>query len=145
MVIGTLKHFEIYMVNTVVLTQVAIDEFAVVHLTPHGTDLFEFGFLILHSFPQPLEFVTLRHRLALTWVLLLQIPQSLLLKTERKWEERTGEGDGQLRNGKEHAALTDHQNNHATDQQKPFHTHLTTHNGELQGNGMKPIRKEQVK
>lgn len=31
-------------------TQVAIDELAVVHLAPHGTDFLEFGFLTIHSF-----------------------------------------------------------------------------------------------
>lgn len=107
-------------------TQVAIDEFAVVHLPPHGTDLLEFGFLTFHSFPQPLELLTLRHGLALTWVLLLQIPQSLLLNTGRggkEWtgEDRRGEGNSQFQNVREHAPLIN---------KSPF-THLTTHSGEL--------------
>lgn len=104
-------------------TQVAIDEFAVVHLASHGTDLLEFGFLTVHPFPQPLELLTLRHGLALTWVLLLQIPQSLLLNAERRGNGRTGEGNGQFQNGGAEETCFTYQT-HNTHQQKPF---LTPH------------------
>ncbi len=115
-------------------TQVAIDEFAVVHLPPHGTDLLEFGFLTFHSFPQPLELLTLRHGLALTWVLVLQIPQSLLLNTgrggkRRKGQERRGEDNSQFRNGREHAPQIIKTSTSPINK-SPF-THLTTHSGEL--------------
>lgn len=68
-------------------TQVAVDNFAVVHLAPHGSDLLEFGLLTLHPVFQPLQFLCLRHGLLLTPLLLLQITQTLLLRRENQCQK----------------------------------------------------------
>lgn len=62
-------------------TQVSIDQLAVVHLPPHGTDLLQLGLLILHSLPQPLQLLRFGRGRALMRFLLLQIAQTLLLHT----------------------------------------------------------------
>lgn len=61
------------------LTQVAIDDFAVVHLTSHCANLLELRLLALHAFLQPLQLLALGDGLLLTTLLLLQVTQTLLL------------------------------------------------------------------
>lgn len=70
------------------LTQVAVDDFAVVHLAPHGTDLLKLGLLALHALLEPLQLLTLRHRLLLPPLLLFQVAQTLLLQTDRGRERK---------------------------------------------------------
>ena len=60
-------------------TQVAVDDFAVVHLAPHGADLLELGLLALHALLEPLQLLRLRHGLLLPALLLFQVAQTLLL------------------------------------------------------------------
>ena len=42
------------------LTEVPVDQFAVVDLSPHGSDLLQLGFLSLHSLLQPLQLLSFR-------------------------------------------------------------------------------------
>lgn len=61
------------------LTQVAVDDLAVVHLASHGADLLQLGLLALHALLQPLQLLALRDGLLLAPLLLLQVAQALLL------------------------------------------------------------------
>lgn len=63
-----------------ILTQVAIDDLAVVHLASHCPNLLELCLLALHAFLQLLQLLCLRHRLLLASLLLLQVTQPLLLQ-----------------------------------------------------------------
>lgn len=67
---------------TAALTQVAVHEFAVVHLSSHGTDFLQFILLGFHALLQSLELLVLRNRLLLVALLLLQEMQALLLTEE---------------------------------------------------------------
>lgn len=62
-------------------TQVAVHDFAVVHLPPGGADPLQLVFLGFHSLLQLLELLVFRHRLLLAALLLLQEMQTLLLTT----------------------------------------------------------------
>jgi len=42
------------------LTEVSVDQFAVVHLPSHGSDLLQLCFLSLNSLLQPLQLLSLR-------------------------------------------------------------------------------------
>lgn len=42
------------------LTEVSVDQFAVVHLSSHGSDLLQLGFLSLHSLLQALQLLGFR-------------------------------------------------------------------------------------
>lgn len=53
-------------------TQIAVHDFAVVHLSSHGTDFLQLIFLGFNSFFQFLKLLILRNRLLLMALLLLQ-------------------------------------------------------------------------
>lgn len=42
------------------LTEVSVDEFTVVDLSSHGSDLLQLGFLSVHSLLQPLQLLSFR-------------------------------------------------------------------------------------
>ena len=67
--------------STGVRTQAAVDDLAVVHLTPHGADFLQLRLLTLHPLSELLQLLRLTR--GLPRVLLLPIPPPLLLQHNR--------------------------------------------------------------
>lgn len=71
------------------LTQFAIAEPLLLHLTLESPDLLESSFLIIDILSKALQFLLFRSLLLLTLLLLLQKTQSLLLEMTRTRDQRS--------------------------------------------------------